>query len=166
MLIRRSEPSRHARTTISGAGTSTSASGGARGSLVISHVREGRCLVHTCAFPLVRLPTVTHKHSESQNPNLNATIVYGGYNPRLASCFPSIDQYFSFSYFADTFVLEHNSPKPRWRHVLTRGFPTYRAMGALRTDPDTGRMYLFGGYTNTSLVPDTKHINARSFGDL
>ncbi|OSX62307.1 hypothetical protein POSPLADRAFT_1033940 [Postia placenta MAD-698-R-SB12] len=74
-----------------------------------------------------------------------------------------IDQYFSFSYFADTFVLEHNSPKPRWRHVLTRGFPTYRAMGALRTDPDTGRMYLFGGYTNTSLVPDTKHINARGF---
>lgn len=73
---------------------------------------------------------------------------------------------FSFTYYADTFILEHSSPTPRWRHVLTRGFPTYRAQPCLHTDPDTGKMYLFGGYTNTDLVPSGKHTRTRSFGDV
>ena len=51
-------------------------------------------------------------------------------------------------------------------HVLTRGFPTYRAQAALFSDPATGRMFAFGGYTNSEFVPDGKHNVSRAFGDL
>lgn len=100
------------------------------------------------------------------NPRLNATLVYGGYNPGIPTLFESMGICFSFTYFADTYILNHSSSKPVWKQVLTQGFPTYRAQSTLLTDPDTGRMYLFGGYTNTDLVPSRSHARTRSFGDL
>ncbi|KZT07106.1 uncharacterized protein LAESUDRAFT_652256, partial [Laetiporus sulphureus 93-53] len=45
-------------------------------------------------------------------------------------------------------------------------FPIYRAQSRLHTDPDTGRMYLTDGYTNSSLVPSGGHETIRSFEDL
>ncbi|TFY55717.1 hypothetical protein EVJ58_g8073 [Rhodofomes roseus] len=100
------------------------------------------------------------------SPSLNSTIVYGGYNPEIPTLFADSGLCFSFTYYADTFVLDHSSPSPRWRHVVHQGFPTYRAQSTLLTDPDTGRVYLFGGYTNTDQVPSGKHGHTRSFCDL
>jgi hypothetical protein len=55
----------------------------------------------------------------------------------------------SFTYFGDTFVW---SPDSRaWRHVLTRGFPSYRAQASLLVDDATGKTYLFGGCVTTRL---------------
>ncbi|EAU80938.2 hypothetical protein CC1G_03114 [Coprinopsis cinerea okayama7 len=55
---------------------------------------------------------------------------------------------------------------PRWRHVLTRGFPTYRCQPALHSDPDTGKVYLYGGFTTSDFIPTRKAFATRSFGDL
>ncbi|KAH6907506.1 hypothetical protein BKA70DRAFT_357644 [Coprinopsis sp. MPI-PUGE-AT-0042] len=55
---------------------------------------------------------------------------------------------------------------PTWRHVLTRGFPTYRCQAALHTDQATGKVYLYGGFVNSDLVPARKTFTTRSFGDL
>ncbi|GBE88798.1 hypothetical protein SCP_1402030 [Sparassis crispa] len=63
-------------------------------------------------------------------------------------------------------MLDYSSPTPKWKHVLTRGFLTYRAQATLLTDPATGRMFLFGGYINTDWVPSGKHKRTRSFGDV
>lgn len=92
--------------------------------------------------------------------------MYGGYNPELPTLFQPMNLCFGFTYYADTYILDHSTPKSVWKHVLTQGFPTYRAQSSLLTDPDTGRMYLFGGYTNTDLVPSGNHARTRSFGDL
>ncbi|KZT69127.1 hypothetical protein DAEQUDRAFT_670092, partial [Daedalea quercina L-15889] len=99
------------------------------------------------------------------NPVLNSTVVYGGYNPEVPTELePGMN--FSFTYYADAYVLDHSSPNPRWKHVVHQGFPTYRAQSVLLTDPDTGRMYLFGGYTNTDQVPWRKDARTRTFRDM
>lgn len=81
---------------------------------------------------------------------------------------------FNFTYYADTFICQP-SPSPdgpsapkvwKFKQVLTRGFPTYRAQAKLISDLDTGKVYLYGGYTNTEFVPDKKNCIARPFGDL
>ncbi|KAH9932855.1 uncharacterized protein B0H18DRAFT_1092989 [Fomitopsis serialis] len=100
------------------------------------------------------------------NPSLNSAIVYGGYSPEIPTLFANSGKCYRFTYYADTFILDHSSPTPRWRHVVHQGFPTYRAQSVLLTDPDTGRMYLFGGYTNTDQVPSPNHGHTRSFGDV
>ena len=125
------------------------------------------------AAPLVlRFLSLTVISAPAQNPVLDSTIVYGGYNPEVPTQFES-GVCFGFTYYADTFVLDHSAAvldhsaaRPRWRHVVHQGFPTYRAQSALITDPDTGRMYLFGGYTNTDQVPSGKDARTRSFRDL
>jgi hypothetical protein len=53
-----------------------------------------------------------------------------------------------------------------WKHVLTRGFPTYRAQAHLVADPATGRTFLFGGYANSEYVPSRSEEESRSFADL
>ncbi|KAI0765894.1 hypothetical protein BD413DRAFT_606060 [Trametes elegans] len=74
---------------------------------------------------------------------------------------------FGFNYFADTFVLDQaGGCTPRWRQVITGSFPMYRAQGQLLTDPATGRMYLFGGYTNTDWVPTGKAGLTKNYGDV
>jgi hypothetical protein len=77
-----------------------------------------------------------------------------------------------YSYYADTFLLD-GDPGPAsartsasWKHVLTRGFPTYRAQALLITDPATGRTFLFGGYINAEYVSSRTEEDSRSFSDL
>ncbi|KDR67045.1 hypothetical protein GALMADRAFT_232263 [Galerina marginata CBS 339.88] len=117
------------------------------------------------------------------NPVTNTAIVFGGYNPALQTQFDN--NVFPFSYFADTFVYAPSAPpsdnvgiswrntKPasnsnggKWKQVLTRGFPTYRAQSQLLSDPPTGKVYLFGGYVNTDWVPSGKVNASRTFCDL
>jgi hypothetical protein len=53
-----------------------------------------------------------------------------------------------------------------WKQVLTRGFPTYRAEGQILSDPQTGKTFLFGGFTNCDFIADKKHLVTRTFSDL
>jgi hypothetical protein len=91
---------------------------------------------------------------------------------------------FEYSYFADTFMYippdpaslpvskplasptQENARLPKWKQVLTRGFPTYRCQPQLSSDPDTGKVYLFGGYTNNDYVPSRQNYISKSFGDV
>lgn len=97
--------------------------------------------------------------------------VFGGYNPALFTRTKYKD--FPFTYYGDTFMYcpSERMPSgvptvPKWKQVLTRGFPTYRAQSQLHTDPATGKMYLFGGYVNTDAVPSRKDYISRTFGDV
>ena len=93
--------------------------------------------------------------------------MFGGYNPALPFyAEPTSGVCYGFHYFSATFILDQSSPAPRWRQVITPSFPTYRAQGQLLTDPATGKMYLFGGYTNTDWVPAGKSEVTRSYGDI
>ncbi|KAI0823483.1 hypothetical protein BC628DRAFT_1324930 [Trametes gibbosa] len=101
------------------------------------------------------------------NPSTKQTIMFGGYSPALPYIVESSGMSFGFNYFSDTFVLDRSaSGAPRWKQVITGNFPTYRAQGQLITDPASGRMYLFGGYTNTDWVPTGNHDLTRSYGDV
>ncbi|KAI0659951.1 hypothetical protein C8Q70DRAFT_105866 [Cubamyces menziesii] len=106
--------------------------------------------------------------SACYNPVTNQAVMFGGYNPALPFYVEGSQVCFGFNYFSDTFVLDYREPAPRWKQVITGSFPTYRAQGQLLTDPATGRMYLFGGYTNTDWVPtgNQKHDLTRSYGDV
>lgn len=55
---------------------------------------------------------------------------------------------------------------PTWRHILTRGFPTYRCQASLLSDQATGKIYLYGGFVNSDLVPGRKSLTTRTFGDI
>ncbi|RDB16756.1 hypothetical protein Hypma_002384 [Hypsizygus marmoreus] len=101
------------------------------------------------------------------NDKLGKTIVFGGYNPALMT--KTERGIFPFTYYGDTFIFcppESDADEPKWKQVLTRGFPTYRAQSQLICDPDTGKTYLFGGYVNTDSVPSRKDYISRTFGDL
>ncbi|KAJ7218173.1 hypothetical protein C8J57DRAFT_1395242 [Mycena rebaudengoi] len=108
------------------------------------------------------------------NPVLDRVITFGGYAPSIPSLAPNILGHlapgFGFSYYGDTFILGSDSAvpaaAPAWKHVLTRGFPTYRAQAHLAADPRTGRMFLFGGYVNSAYVPSRSEHTSRAFGDL
>ncbi|THG96699.1 hypothetical protein EW026_g5175 [Hermanssonia centrifuga] len=100
------------------------------------------------------------------NEKLSKTIVFAGFSPTLPTNFVETNNSFNFSYYADTFICEDSPKGLKWKQVLTRGFPTYRAQSNLFSDPATGRTFTFGGYTNSEYVPDGKHIDSRRFGDL
>ncbi|KAI0312652.1 hypothetical protein OF83DRAFT_1066836 [Amylostereum chailletii] len=105
------------------------------------------------------------------NPNLKRAFTFGGYNPRLPSDFSNGGPIrMRYTYFADTFMLDpaptDGGASPAWKHVLTRGFPTYRAKSKLFVDRATGKMYLFGGYSSTEFIDDKKHFVSRNFVDL
>ncbi|KAJ7088234.1 hypothetical protein C8R43DRAFT_298122 [Mycena crocata] len=118
--------------------------------------------------------------ASAYNEKLKKTIIFGGYQPRLPTFVIEQGKQFDYSYFADTFVYDMtpqapsaDSPSqeptlsaPKWKQVLTHGFPTYRCQAQLACDPDTGRTYLFGGWTNTQYVPTRTALVSRSFGDL
>ncbi|KAJ6452159.1 hypothetical protein C8R47DRAFT_1181346 [Mycena vitilis] len=114
------------------------------------------------------------------NEKLQKTIVSGGYSPRLPTIVmkPTLKQ-FEFSYFADTFVYdmsradaggapdpEPTLSAPKWKQVLSHGFPTYRCQAQLVCDPATGRTYLFGGWANNQYIPTRTQLLSRSFADL
>ncbi|KAF7371251.1 hypothetical protein MSAN_00760900 [Mycena sanguinolenta] len=116
------------------------------------------------------------------NEKLRKTIVFGGYHPSLTTLIltPGREVIFPYSYFADTFIYDMTpSPPtsadsaseptlsaPKWKQVLTPGFPTYRCQAHLQCDPATGRTYMFGGWTNCQFIPTRSKLMSRSFGDL
>ncbi|KAG6907486.1 hypothetical protein DXG01_008776 [Tephrocybe rancida] len=119
------------------------------------------------------------------NEKLDKVVVFGGYHPALPTFITSTRKMFNYSYFADTFVYSPPDPEsppslkpltsatvadsaqqPKWKQVLTRGFPTYRCQARLMADPATGKTYLFGGFTNSDYVPSRRDFITRSFGDV
>ncbi|KAJ7483476.1 hypothetical protein FB451DRAFT_107014 [Mycena latifolia] len=114
------------------------------------------------------------------NEKLQKTVIFGGYQPTLPTYVLEQCVQYNYSYFADTFVYDMTPPAPggdsasqeptmsapKWKQVLMHGFPTYRCQAQLACDPETGRTYLFGGWTNTQYVPTRTKLVSRSFGDL
>ncbi|RDB24340.1 hypothetical protein Hypma_008408 [Hypsizygus marmoreus] len=120
------------------------------------------------------------------NETLDKVFVFSGYNPCLPTFFIAKRQRFNYSYFADTFMYQPPNPEspphsaplaspalqdrdrqaPKWKEVLTRGFPTYRCQAELLSDPVTGKTFLIGGFTNTDGVPSRTDFFSRSFSDV
>ncbi|TFK63782.1 hypothetical protein BDN72DRAFT_802956 [Pluteus cervinus] len=127
-------------------------------------------------------PCPRSEHSTTYNEKLGKVFVFGGYHPSLPTDYADRTDRFAFSYYADTFMYDmptsSNVAKrtrtadqagivaPKWKQVLTRGFPTYRCQAHLLTCPDTGRMYLYGGFTNKDFISGKKSYNSRSFHDI
>ncbi|KZP11913.1 hypothetical protein FIBSPDRAFT_799744 [Athelia psychrophila] len=111
-------------------------------------------------------PCPRSEMASTWNEKLNHAVVFGGYSPTLPTVVEETDEAFSFSYYADTFIWDASASPPKWKQVLTHGFPTYRAQSQLFSDPLTGKTFLFGGFTNSEFVPSRKHCISRSFGDL
>ncbi|KAJ7938850.1 hypothetical protein B0H13DRAFT_1941551 [Mycena leptocephala] len=84
------------------------------------------------------------------NAALDKGIIFGGYAPSAPSQLDATDRTGSmFTYYADTFVYGlDGTTGAAWKHVLTHGFPTYRAQSQFMADPATGRTFLFGGYVS------------------
>ncbi|KAJ3491939.1 hypothetical protein NLI96_g355 [Meripilus lineatus] len=124
--------------------------------------------VRTLPIPhIFRCPRA--EYGLDQNPVLDKTFIFGGYHPSIPTFWPEQHAMFNFSYYADTFMYDDGSTSgstPVWKHVVTSGFPTYRAQSEMFTDPDTGKIYLFGGYTNSQFVPQRKSAIMRTFNDL
>lgn len=77
------------------------------------------------------------------NQKWDRVVVFGGCSSDIPFLEDGSGKMLTFSYLADTFVWAPQTK--RWAHVITRGFPTWRVLGDLFTDPETGRTYLFGG---------------------
>jgi len=73
-----------------------------------------------------------------------------------------------YAYYGDTFISHPTSSDSplKWKHVLTRGFPSYRAQAQLISDPSTGKTFLFGGYTGRGLSPSGSSNIIGTFGDI
>ncbi|KAJ3813993.1 hypothetical protein F5876DRAFT_86746 [Lentinula aff. lateritia] len=85
----------------------------------------------------------------------------GGYpSPRTEA---ASDTMYEFAFYGDTFIYDPEANL--WQHVPVRGFPSYRAMSTIVSDPDTGKIYLFGGYTNLDFVP-AKNFSLQAFNDI
>ncbi|KAG8989145.1 hypothetical protein FRB90_002379 [Tulasnella sp. 427] len=97
------------------------------------------------------------------NKTWNRAVIHGGYCASLVfgGSTSSASEGTGFTYFGDTFAW--NPETNSWSQVITRGFPTYRAAADLFTDEETGRTYLFGGYTNTSYTPSSRNAPAQRF---
>ncbi|KAJ6450126.1 hypothetical protein C8R47DRAFT_1171203 [Mycena vitilis] len=114
------------------------------------------------------------------NETLQKTIIFGGYSPNLTTYITrnGREEAFPYSYFGDTFIYDMAPPAggaslfeptrtaPKWKHVLTPGWPTYRCQAHLACDDATGRTYMFGGWTNSQYIPTRSKLMARTFGDL
>ncbi|KAJ7062886.1 hypothetical protein C8F01DRAFT_1056747 [Mycena amicta] len=125
-------------------------------------------------------PCARTEMAYTYNEKLQALVVFGGFHPSLPShnLEPGTDKKrdLSFSYLADTFLYstdpssivdpEPTRSAPKWKQVLTPGFPTYRCQAHAAYDPATGRTYMFGGYTNSQYIPTCSKLKSRSFGDL
>ncbi|KAJ7740097.1 hypothetical protein B0H16DRAFT_1676390 [Mycena metata] len=116
------------------------------------------------------IPSPRTEFASVYNSVLDKVITFGGYAPSaLSNLAPNAEYVYRFSYYADTFMLgtDTGETKASWKHVLTRGFPTYRAQPCLAVDPGTGRTFLFGGYVSAEYVPArTADISGRSFSDV
>ncbi|KAF9062178.1 hypothetical protein BDP27DRAFT_1484114 [Rhodocollybia butyracea] len=97
---------------------------------------------------------------------MGRAVVYGGYHGSMSMIEMSLDntrRLHTYAYFGDTFV--YNPDTNIWQHVLVRGFPSYRATATLVSDPDTGKLYLYGGYNNSDYVP-ANHVSGRAYNDV
>ncbi|KAJ7473606.1 hypothetical protein B0H11DRAFT_2174202 [Mycena galericulata] len=115
------------------------------------------------------IPSPRSEMACTYNPVLDKVITFGGYSPTAPSHFAESKQVvYVYSYYGDTFMYgaDTGNTAPCWKHVLTRGFPTYRAQTHLVADPATGRTFLFGGYVNSEYVPSRSEHESRSFSDL
>ncbi|GAW10274.1 hypothetical protein LENED_012521 [Lentinula edodes] len=93
-------------------------------------------------------------------------VVYGGYHGNMTTLETKMtiqDTMYEFAFYGDTFIYDPEANI--WQHVLVRGFPSYRAMSTIVSDPDTGKIYLFGGYTNPDFVP-AKNFSSRAYNDI
>ncbi|KAJ6602076.1 hypothetical protein DFH09DRAFT_1481309 [Mycena vulgaris] len=94
---------------------------------------------------------------------LHETIVFGCYLPSLSTYVltPSSEIEFDYSHFADTFIYDAEPTvpahagnptlsAPRWKQVLTPGFPTYRCQAHLACDPVKRKTYMFGGWPSSA----------------
>ncbi|KAI0039600.1 hypothetical protein FA95DRAFT_1591490 [Auriscalpium vulgare] len=114
-------------------------------------------------------PCARSEMGNTFNTKLNMAVVFGGYSPNQPTWYPAGNTFFPFTYHGDTFIYDAtpaDGTAPKWKLVISKGFPTYRAQAALFSDPDTGKTFLFGGYTNSDFVPSKKHVFTRSFNDL
>ncbi|KAE9409961.1 hypothetical protein BT96DRAFT_1077328 [Gymnopus androsaceus JB14] len=82
--------------------------------------------------------------------SVGATVIYDGYHDSMQT---TVETHCDmkkgnsgFTFFGDTFLFDTKTRN--WRHVLVRGFPSYRSMSTLVSDPDTGKIYyyLFGDF--------------------
>ncbi|KAJ7602306.1 hypothetical protein DFH06DRAFT_1398480 [Mycena polygramma] len=116
------------------------------------------------------VPSSCSEMACTYNPILDKVIVFGGYSPSVPTWLEDLDDIVTYSYYADTFIADASGVSPlRWKQVLTRGFPIYRAGSALVTDSRTGKTFLFGGYKNHVYVPSRSRApqsSCRSFNDL
>jgi hypothetical protein len=82
------------------------------------------------------------------NPVLNRVLAYSGYTAGMPTLIR--ETMYQYAYFGDTFMWD---PDTRvWKHVITRGFPSFRAQAHMFVDEATGKTYVFGGYTNRDFV--------------
>lgn len=84
------------------------------------------------------------------HPTLGRTLVYGGYNASMTTSLADMDKAFYFAFFGETYLLDPETQI--WQHVLTRGFPSYRAQSSFLVDEATGKTYLYGGALLSSSI--------------
>lgn len=88
-------------------------------------------------------PSPRMQAAYTHNQKWNRVVVFGGCSGDIPFGEKGSEKVLTFSYLADTFVWAPETK--RWSHVIVRGFPTWRVLGDLFTDLETGRTYLFGG---------------------
>jgi Galactose oxidase, central domain len=103
-----------------------------------------------------------------KNPTLDKVILFGGYSSVFPTLWADESYIDGFAYYGDTFIsYPTSSDSPlKWKHILTRGFPSYRAQAQLVSDPVTGKTFLFGGYTGRGLSPSGSSGMIGTFGDI
>ncbi|THU96933.1 hypothetical protein K435DRAFT_722318 [Dendrothele bispora CBS 962.96] len=129
-------------------------------------------------------PCPRSEMSFTYSEKLDRVIMFAGYNPTCPTDLPRPEggwSGYNFSYYADTFILgdypiskspstsldtEATSTRSKWKQILTPGFPTYRCQAQLMTDNTTGKVYMYGGFTNNDFVLGSKELRPRAFGDL
>lgn len=76
------------------------------------------------------------------NGNLDRGVFFGGYSPTTWMVDAQKAET-SFPFYGDSFIF---NPKSKlWQQVVTKGFPSYRKQAHIWCDPETGKIYLFGG---------------------
>lgn len=87
------------------------------------------------------LPSPRTEIAGSFNSTIGKIIIYGGYCGSTTTV--SYGQVLQFAYYGDTFMFDPETG--RFKQILTRGFPSYRAQSKMLVDGSTGKTYLWGG---------------------
>ncbi|KAK7446264.1 hypothetical protein VKT23_014469 [Stygiomarasmius scandens] len=111
-------------------------------------------------------PSPRTEHASVFSTAMNRTIIYGGYHSNHGFKENDPDMFqgvFGYAYFGDAFLW--NPDTGIWQHILVKGFPSYRSMSSLTCDPETGKLYMFGGFCNGDFIP-TKNMMGRFYSDV